>query len=83
MKVSPNGKKIAWAITTYNGIVEILDFDDSTGKVSNPITCTSIKDPYGIEFSPDGTKLYVSSVHIKKFTSSFWRPVLLMKYSIR
>ncbi|NLJ06528.1 MAG: PKD domain-containing protein [Sphingobacteriales bacterium] len=71
MKVSPNGKKIAWAITTYNGIVEILDFDDSTGKVSNPITCTSIKDPYGIEFSPDGTKLYVSSRAYKEIYEFF------------
>jgi gliding motility-associated-like protein len=61
LKASPDGKKLACAIQTYYGTVEILDFDDSTGTVSNPINITSIKDPYGIEFSPDGSKLYVSS----------------------
>lgn len=71
MKVSPNGKKLAWAMTNYSGIVEILDFDDSTGVVSNPISCNTIKDPYGIEFSPDGTKLYVSSRSFKEIYEFF------------
>jgi gliding motility-associated-like protein len=61
MKASPDGSKLALAVQNYNGIVEIVDFDDSTGQFSNPITINTINDPYGIEFSPDGTKLYVSS----------------------
>ena len=61
MKASPNGKKLAIAIQNYNGTVEMLDFDDSTGVVSNPITVNNFIDPYGIEFSPDGTKLFVTS----------------------
>jgi len=71
MKVSPNGKKLAWAMTNYNGVVEILDFDDSSGIVSNPITCYDIKDPYGLEFSPDGTKLYVTSRSLKEIFEFF------------
>lgn len=71
MKVSPNGKKIAYAINSYYGVVEILDFNDSTGMISNPVTCTSIKDPYGIEFSPDGTKLYVTSRAYKEIYEFF------------
>ncbi|MBT4727542.1 MAG: PKD domain-containing protein [Bacteroidetes bacterium] len=61
LKASPDGKKLALAIQSNVGVVEILKFDDSSGVVSDANTITSIKDPYGIEFSPDGTKLYVTS----------------------
>ncbi len=62
MKFSPDGKKIALAIH-YNGNIEIFDFDNESGIISN---CISIQDisiltgPYGIEFSPDNKKLFVS-----------------------
>lgn len=61
MRVAPNGQKIALALQVTS-IVEIYDFDPSTGVISNPIT---IYDPeqgtYGIEFSPDCSKLYYTS----------------------
>ena len=62
MKASTNGAKIAVTLPV-DGIVEILDFDNSSGIVSNPITSTVeyLKYPYGIEFSPDNTKLYAST----------------------
>ncbi len=62
MKVSPKGNRIALTIRELNRI-EILDFDNVTGKVSNPITIESEewKMPYGVEFSPDGTKLYITT----------------------
>ncbi|NBU05934.1 MAG: hypothetical protein EBT39_06245, partial [Sphingobacteriia bacterium] len=64
MKISPNGKKI---VSSFFGgpnspnFRELLDFDNSTGIVSNPFTLTSYVNSnfsYGIEFSPNGTKLY-------------------------
>ncbi|HXP51471.1 MAG TPA: T9SS type A sorting domain-containing protein [Bacteroidia bacterium] len=66
MKVSFDGKKIATALSSNN--VEILDFSNSTGLVSNPMTFPQLPnivggkacEAYGIEFSPDGQKLYVS-----------------------
>jgi hypothetical protein len=59
------GTKLAmtgeWPIGTH-----VMDFNITTGNISNPI---KIKDPanvtyngYGTEWSPDGTKLYVSSI---------------------
>lgn len=60
MKVSPKGDKIAVAISTED-ILEVLDFDNTTGKVSNPIKSPYyLESIYGVEFSPDGSKLYAS-----------------------
>ena len=60
MKASPDGSKIALAIRTM-GIFELFDFDNATGEVSNPLSFPPIRDrTYGVEFSPDGTKLYGS-----------------------
>jgi hypothetical protein len=60
MKFSPSGGKLALAIQKYYG-VEILDFNDTTGKVysSHPIDFPPGHcDPEGVEFSPDESKLY-------------------------
>ncbi|RKE02177.1 T9SS type B sorting domain-containing protein [Marinifilum flexuosum] len=59
MKTSPNGNKLAVAIYTEN-MVELFDFNSSTGQVSNPIQISSYTSPYGVEFSPSGEFLYVS-----------------------
>jgi gliding motility-associated-like protein len=68
MKISPNSKKLAVAISTYsmlgNGFnstptTELFDFDNSTGIVSNPVTLGFYDGAYGVEFSPDGSKLYI------------------------
>ncbi len=60
MKASPNGRKLALAIhdAPFNSF-ETFDFDNATGVVSNPLTLgTTFPWAYGVEFSPDGTKLY-------------------------
>jgi PKD repeat protein len=58
MKFSPNGKKLAVCLPGQNAI-QLFDFDNSTGIVSNPILiAANVQGAYGIEFSPDGTKLY-------------------------
>lgn len=59
MKASPNGELLA--TTFYNDdFVEIYQFDNETGVISNPIKLDDFKgNPYGLEFSPSGKKLYV------------------------
>lgn len=74
IKISPNGRKIAMTVTsllsssvfTAPSLLEVCDFDPETGIVSNPIkipfgdhTTSSAFHAYGVEFSPDNTKLYV------------------------
>lgn len=61
MKVSPNGKKIAVAICYKpNNFIEVFDFDKSNGTVSNLKKIPTGGFGYGLEFSPDNSKLYVS-----------------------
>ena len=61
LKASPNGDKLAIAIHDDKKF-ELFDFDNSTGKVSNPKTLTVNRGkPYGVEFSPKGKYLYTST----------------------
>ncbi len=62
MKLSPNGQKIAIANSLDNSAY-IFDFNTVTGEITNPVSLplTSISEhPYGLEFSPDSSKLYIS-----------------------
>lgn len=62
MVASPDGTKVALAISGLN-IVELCDFDASTGTVSNPRDYTYSfpgLSPYGIAFSPDSKMMYTS-----------------------
>lgn len=61
MKFSPDGKKVACAVGGTGNFVELLDFNDLTGELSNPMKLDFTAAPYGIEFSPDSKRLYVSS----------------------
>jgi gliding motility-associated-like protein len=60
LKASPNGKKIAAAHWPVN--VDVSDFDNATGIVSNAASMYVPGDPhylsYGIEFSPNSNLLY-------------------------
>jgi len=71
MKPSVDGKRLALGVSKVTGgppdqydTFQVLDFDPSTGIVSNPMTLTpnvaSSIGSYGVEFSPDGTRLYVT-----------------------
>ena len=72
LKLSPNGEKLVIAFSSTSlgsprdlsrktGKVFIYDFDDSTGKVSNEQLLLGASYPYGVEFSPKTTKLYVTN----------------------
>jgi len=57
LKSSPSGTKLADA-PYANNVYILYDFDQATGIVSNPVNIMEPDNVYGIEFSPDGTKLY-------------------------
>jgi len=57
LAASPDGSRIACAIYDM-GLYEIYDFDNSTGVVSNQIELTGYAPAWGMQFSPDRTKLY-------------------------
>jgi len=70
IKVSPNGKKIAIAHNQLgtssggsegNGTVYMYDFDNETGLVSNAIKVIDNINPYGVEFSAETRKLYITT----------------------
>ena len=63
MKVSPNGKKLGLAQNNSgnnNDTIELYDFDNSSGIVSNRLVLLTQDVTYGCEFSPDGTKFYAN-----------------------
>lgn len=62
MKSSHKGDLLV-TTTLFDGEVELFNFDRSTGIVYNPLAMNS-KYPfwlYGVEFSPDDSKLYIST----------------------
>jgi gliding motility-associated-like protein len=59
-KFSPNGEMLA--TTFFSGqIVELFQFNRETGEVFNPIRLPSHGWDWGVSFSPDNSKLYVST----------------------
>ncbi|MBL7701900.1 MAG: gliding motility-associated C-terminal domain-containing protein [Ferruginibacter sp.] len=66
LKFSAKGSKFVAVHSLENDCVEIMDFDNTTGLLSNPIVIRPNPTPitlgvYGAEFSPDGRLLYVTS----------------------
>ena len=59
---SPDGSKLASILQSGN-LCDILDFNTSSGTVTTnfsiPTSNVSIYNPYGVEFSPDASRLYV------------------------
>jgi gliding motility-associated-like protein len=61
LKASPDGSKLVQAIM-YGVNLDVLNFNNATGVVTNDFSFnTPFTFPYGVEFSPDGTRLYVVS----------------------
>lgn len=69
MKFSTCGEKLALAIS-YQDTVEIFDFNRETGEVSNPVSLPFYDHPYGLEFSPNGNLLYVTTNH---YSYAMWQ----------
>jgi PKD repeat protein len=72
MKISPDGKKLASATKSASqpppgtNCFFLFDFDASSGVLSNSLALLSYSNAvgtaYGIEFSPDGTKLFGTTI---------------------
>lgn len=60
MKASPDGRHLALA--QRDNLTELFDFDNATGGVSNYVSLGVFSYNYGVEFSPDNSRLYVSLV---------------------
>ncbi|WP_020530883.1 hypothetical protein [Flexithrix dorotheae] len=60
------------AVSTYGGggkaKVELFDFDNATGIISNPVDTGVYVNPYSIEFSPNDAYLYVGETPYAKNT---------------
>jgi len=74
MKLSPDGKRLVY-VSLVSKQAEVFDFNDATGTISNPLTLTSnlfdaIGGLYGVEFSPDGNKLYITNSDIDYLNKS-------------
>jgi gliding motility-associated-like protein len=61
LKASPDGTKLALAMEGRN-LVQTFDFNDETGTITNAMTFTGMQWAYGLEFTPDGSKLFISTV---------------------
>ncbi len=60
MAVSADGRRLATAMRNVG--FEVLDFDNSTGVVSNPLLLSSQVGCYGVAFSPDSKLLYACNI---------------------
>ncbi|MBX7202099.1 MAG: gliding motility-associated C-terminal domain-containing protein [Bacteroidia bacterium] len=63
MKVSPDGQHLALGYYVSGGdqFIELFDFDNTSGKVSDPIRFDYGSNCYGVEFSPNSRYLYYTA----------------------
>ena len=72
IKSSPDGTKLV--TTNMTAGVFLFDFDDVTGKVSNQRQLDVLdRFSYGVEFSPLGKKLYISTGNFQKATEKLFQ----------
>jgi hypothetical protein len=58
LKASPTGDKLAVATWATVNKLEVFDFNNENGKLALAVDLGKFDEAYGVEFSPDGTKLY-------------------------
>lgn len=66
MRFNSDYSKLAYTCYDYTGYIELFDFNNTTGEISNILVIDNQYDPYGLEFSPDGSKLYVGHLLTRK-----------------
>lgn len=63
LKASPNGRMLAAAVYGVNRPFELYDFNNQDGTISNYRSLGDFTAQYGVSFSPDNTKLYLSEIY--------------------
>ena len=87
MKTSIDGKKLV-SLLYDEDIIDIFDFEASAGTISNAITITGFTfdvGPYGLEFSSDSSKFYVSDgagEKINQFDITYTSATDMVNYAI-
>jgi hypothetical protein len=64
LMISPDETKLAAG--TETGLLELFDFDNRTGIVSNYVSLPGLQWTYGVCFSPDSRKLYAAAAEQKE-----------------
>lgn len=85
LKASPDGSKIACAFSKVNK-VDVLDFNNATGQLTLRFTINQIATPYGIEFSPNSSLLYVSgytNYDLKQYNLNLATPAAIISSSVQ
>ncbi|HIF15070.1 MAG TPA: T9SS type B sorting domain-containing protein, partial [Bacteroidetes bacterium] len=87
MKVSPDGRYLAVALSSAYYEALLFEFDNITGIVSNPITLLSnsnntLKNPYGVEFSPNGKYLYIETMFGNKPPSNYYQDCRIYQFDL-
>lgn len=62
LKTSPLGNYLAYAIHGNLSLFELFTFNNETGTVTNPIVFNGYPGAYGLEFSPDESRLYLAKI---------------------
>lgn len=93
-KISASGNRLAAAFKGMN-FIELFDFNTQTGLASNLKTITAMPPPQdtafipfyfshygplGVEFSPSGNRLYVTSSYDLKYNTSYVRGVFVYQF---
>lgn len=78
LKFSAKGSKFLAVHSLENDVVELMDFDNTTGILSNPILIRPNTTPitlgvYGAEFSPDGKLVYITSNDYENQTATLFQ----------
>ncbi len=63
MKASADGSKIVTVNTRQESAVELFKFDITSGQVYHQEVIDTPMSSYGVAFSPDGSKIYISDLH--------------------
>lgn len=83
LKASADGSKLVQALR-FSGTVDVLSFNNASGAIALDFTYLPSTFPYGAEFSPDGSRLYVglpastSFSEIRQFDMTLGSPAAIL-----
>ncbi|SFF20900.1 T9SS type A sorting domain-containing protein [Spirosoma endophyticum] len=82
IKASPDGQKLACTtLSSQAHPFELFDFDATTGQLTNDVNLGDLRLQYGLSFSPDNSKLYVTTRTRAVVTED--KPELVRQYDLR